>query len=683
MRGSRCVIIIFAIFWPVWAQEVQEKAEEVTPVQTIEVIAKRQKLFGAELTPERVEQLHPADIGELLKMETPGVGAIRRAGAGLDPVLRGLGKDRVSLLMDGGHLYGGCPNRMDPPAFHISPYQIQSISVTKGPFDVTFGPVLSGVINIHMKRPPYYEKAEYHPQLKSGFDLVSRGLMGGLSIDGGEAPIALNLSYDYKDLDGYKDGKGNRITTELKQANYTLGFDYFLKKDRRVGINYSGQRTREMFYPTLAMDCPEDDLDAVAMELEFEQISAVISRLEGRIYCSWVDHLMDNFSKFDYVTPTPMMRMEALGESRTYGGKIKFTLKDNILLGIDYYNRWWDLTMRRWMLSGMPMPDIRAIPDATISDLGIFVQPERSFGKLTLIGGLRIDLVRARAEDVGPVEEGYYDTYYGAGTSEDLSKSETNLSCFIKGTYAVAEGIKIHLGVGRGVRTADQRERFRILQPIPGGRFDIGNPGLDPEVGTMYEIGSQGRIKGFFYTLEIFYHDLHDYIAQQMVGTFMGSPVMGYRNIKAYLYGCESSARYFVTDEISLLGSVSYTLGQDDDEDDPLAEIPPLEGRIGLRYDDPAGEVWGELMGRFVASQHRDNPVVDPGETPGFSTCDLRIGWRPSKKALLSLGIENLFDKYYYEHTSKNFAFAQDGYTQADRLPEPGRNISFNVTLRF
>ncbi len=661
--------------------------EKVTTLEPIVVVGEKVELFSGKVPEERINELQPVDIGDLLKKDVESIGGIRRTGIALDPVLRGLTKDRLNVLVDGGFLFGACANRMDPSTFHITPYGVEGVEVIRGPFDVTRGPgSLGGVINIKTKEPKSYEKFEFHPEIRAGFDGVSNGLKRGVTIQGGKAPFGFNLSYDYKDYDGYKDGNGKRITTDFRQSNFTAGFDYFIDKNKKIGINYMGQRAKDVFYPTLAMDSPKDDMDMIALNMDFKNLSTLVKGLEARVYSSWVDHAMDNYSKFIYTNPTPTMKMEAPSESRTYGGKIKATLDfmDGTDIGVDYYNRWWDITLKRWTLAGARMTDIRAIPDTTITDFGIFAQPKKKFGDVTLTAGARADFVNAKAKAVGSTEQGYFDTYYGAGTSTNLDKSEGNVGGFLKADYNVIKGVDLYAGIGRGVRTADPRERFRVLLPIPGGKWDIGNPNLKPEESFQYEIGNKGKIGKFNYNLSIFHNTIDNYITQFDTGkTFSSQPVMGYKNVDAKLYGGELSAGFLVIENISLLGSTSYTFGKNKTENKPLPEIMPLQGKLGVRYDETSGKLWGEMMGRFVASQHRYDPVIDPGKTNGFSTLDLRFGWKLKGNILITAGVENLLDKYYYEHTSKNFAFNQDGYKTTDRIPEPGRNVYMNLTMTF
>ncbi len=118
----------------------------------------------------------------------------------------------------------------------------------------------------------------------------------------------------------------------------------------------------------------------------------------------------------------------------------------------------------------------------------------------------------------------------------------------------------------------------------------------------------------------------------------------------------------------------------------PLAQIPPLEGRLGLAYDD---KTWSfGVLARAVDNQDRvdvgNGSIVgqDIGPTPGFTVYSLNAGYRPKKGTLISAGIDNLFDKTYAEHLSRAGA-AVSGYTQTTRVNEPGRNLWLKASIAF
>jgi len=119
---------------------------------------------------------------------------------------------------------------------------------------------LGGTINVLTKEPKHYEGMELYPEIRGGFDSVSNGLKGGVAFQGGKEPFGFNLSYDYKNYDGYLDGNGKRITADFKQSNFTAEVDYLLDEDKKIGINYMGQRGSDVYYPTLGMDSPKEIL---------------------------------------------------------------------------------------------------------------------------------------------------------------------------------------------------------------------------------------------------------------------------------------------------------------------------------------------------------------------------------------------------------------------------------------
>ena len=122
--------------------------------------------------------------------------------------------------------------------------------------------------------------------------------------------------------------------------------------------------------------------------------------------------------------------------------------------------------------------------------------------------------------------------------------------------------------------------------------------------------------------------------------------------------------------------------GRNDTDSNALAQQPPIEGRLALEYND--GRVsYGGLL-RLVAKQDRvdigSGSIVangkDLGPPPGFATLALNAGWKLSKASLLTIGVDNVFDRTYREHLSQGSA-AIAGYEAASNtlINEPGRTF--------
>ena len=95
--------------------------------------------------------------------------------------------------------------------------------------------------------------------------------------------------------------------------------------------------------------------------------------------------------------------------------------------------------------------------------------------------------------------------------------------------------------------------------------------------------------------------------------------------------------------------------------------------------------------GRLGASVRQDRVAVnqgnivgqDLGPTGGFAVVSLNGGWRPRRNLLVTAGVDNLFNRAYAEHLSRNATTVPGFDLQSLRVNEPGRNIwvKLNIAL--
>jgi len=120
----------------------------------------------------------------------------------------------------------------------------------------------------------------------------------------------------------------------------------------------------------------------------------------------------------------------------------------------------------------------------------------------------------------------------------------------------------------------------------------------------------------------------------------------------------------------------------------PLAQTPPLDGRFGVAFQ--RGTFSLTLGGRVVMKQNRIDPgfgnslgIDNSGTTPGFETANMSMSWKPLKQTQLSMGIENIFDRTYYEHLSRRIGDVPPGFVNFGRVNEPGRAVWFRVVFNM
>lgn len=189
-----------------------------------------------------------------------------------------------------------------------------------------------------------------------------------------------------------------------------------------------------------------------------------------------------------------------------------------------------------------------------------------------------------------------------------------------------------------------------------------------------------------FYSASVsgFYGKSSDYILIQSNVTKGMSAVTITRNVDATTWGGEAGVAYAISSNWKTDATLAYVRGSNDTDGTALAQLPPLETRLGLTYDN---QVWsvGSLL-RLVSRQDRfdrnKGNIVgqDTGATGGFAVFSLNGGYRPKKGILVSAGVDNLFNRTYAEHISRS-GTAIPGFDQTIRVNEPGRTAWLKASI--
>jgi iron complex outermembrane receptor protein len=158
------------------------------------------------------------------------------------------------------------------------------------------------------------------------------------------------------------------------------------------------------------------------------------------------------------------------------------------------------------------------------------------------------------------------------------------------------------------------------------------------------------------------------------------------RNVEASSWGGEATLAWEALAGLKVDGSLAYVRGRNATDDLPLAQLPPLEGRVGVRY---ARRAWslGALV-RLVGAQDRfalnqgNIAGQDLGPTDAFTVVSLNGGWRVARRLELTAGVDNLLDRTYAEFVARAGA-AVAGFTTTTRLDEPGRTLWAKLAVRY
>lgn len=663
-------------------------------LEEITIRGQQQQTNEETLTIREVRESPARDIGEALQ-NVPGLCSVRKGAIANDVVLRGFQRDNLNLFLDGVRLHGGCPSRMDPPSFHFDFAEVESIEIVKGPYDLRNPGGLGGLINAVSKTPKKGPGTSANLSYGSFnfLDASATGSYGGERYDG-------LLGYAYKTSDVPKSGDGKRLTEiypatspnryrpeaidseAYETSTVWLKGGYKLAKGRSE-LGYAYQNAEHVLYPYLLMDADYDRTHRLNWTTTLDDPTPALSKLLLQLWYNQVDHVMDDTLRASslpsmMVTRPYMMLTDA--ETMTTGAKLNAELPLGpglLAAGVDLYRRNWDAVNKAAMWQAYtPQP---MIPDVDMDNLGAFAEYRWPLAAdWTLKGGVRLDHTRVEANSLsGARLASLYQPYFSQtlDTETDFTEPSANLQL----TWQASDQLELFAGAASASRPPDQQELYLGLQRM-AGRNQLGNPALEATRNNQLDLGAKWSGEGVFVSAALFYSDLSDFIyvvdAADPDGAGPLLPARSYRNIDAHIYGAEFGSQLALPFELFLKGSLAYVRGENDDSNQPLAEIPPLAGNLGLRYDN--GEWFAELAERFADRQHRVDPGLNEQQTAGWAVTDLKAGLNWNQWSLLA-GINNLFDRHYFSHLS----YQRDPFASGVKVPETGRFAYLNLAYHY
>ncbi|WP_347841239.1 TonB-dependent receptor domain-containing protein [uncultured Draconibacterium sp.] len=620
------------------------------------------------------------DAGSLLEA-VPSISSIRKSGAyGFDPVLRGFKYDQINLVLDGSQTASAaCPNRMDPAASQIPINMIAEAEVQKGPHSLRYGNAFGGTINFKSSAPAFSEKTKAVGRLGTSYE--SNGNIfrteGVAGVSGAKTDFRVFGAYSSgKD---YTDGDGVTIPAAFNRLNWGGKFGVKLSNTQQLGLLVSNNIAKDVDFPALPMDLREDNTWLVNASHKAIFYDKVLSSWNTSLYGTMVDHLMDNYDKVLDPRKTDAITD---AETRNYGGRseLRFDFKKGFLyLGADYRFESADGYRTRTMLMGPMTGKVftdNVWQDAEVNRAGVFgewhiTQPGFKF----VISG-RMDYNSAKANNPDPRFQNIY---------SDLEPTHVHPSLSFGGTRLFNEKMSLGLWMGMATRSPGIAERYINQFPIGLDPYEmLGNPDLDPEKNNQLDLVYRYQSAKTNLHVNVFTSVLRDYISSEiredLEPAMATSPgVRQFVNIKkAFIAGFEIGWSQQLTKQLLHDFNVVYTYGENQDIDEALPEIPPMEFSYRLSGNFVDGKVQPELFFRHALKQGRVATSYGETETPAFSVVDAKVSWLINNVFSATGGVQNIFDKAYYEHLSRSVRNAE-----ARPIYSPGRSFYVTLTIHF
>ncbi|MBP6624185.1 MAG: TonB-dependent receptor [Chitinophagaceae bacterium] len=267
----------------------------------------------------------------------------------------------------------------------------------------------------------------------------------------------------------------------------------------------------------------------------------------------------------------------------------------------------------------------------------------------------------------------------------DLEQRHKALTGNLGIAFMPDEDLRLTANLSSGFRSPNFDDMTKVFESN-NSRLIVPNVDLKPEytqnaeIGVQYDNGTVALNSYGFYTKftnaivsgEFSYNGQDSILYNGVMTKVYASQNKG----KAFIYGGGFDATLRPSVHFSIFGSAHYTYGRFNQDTVlvPLDHVPPITGRIGMRYN---GDIWYTELYSLYNSRKKiadynlageDNlPYATPNGTPAWYTINFRAAVTVAKYVQLQAGVENILDKNYR-------AFASG-------MSAPGRN--FVVAVRF
>lgn len=659
---------------------------------TVTVIGQRDELLRVTVDPAKLSITQPT-TGALLK-HAPGANVNFNGPLTGIGQYRGMYSFRVNTKIDGIAVEPAGPNWMDAPLHYAPMPLLESLQVQRGITPVSAGnETIGGHMHARLKTSRFSAgpEFEFHGAMNAATQTVDGGFGVGAVLGASNDSHRFHASGVIEEGDDTQFSGGKIHPTEYDRKAWGLGYG-FAKGEHRIGLDYRRNETGDAGTPSLPMDIRYFDADIVSGTYEGSLGSAELS---ARLHYSDVTHRMDNYS-LRAAPPDPARFRSTLAESSSGGfefGALRRFSGGQLGFGIDGDRAGHDADISNPNNASFFVQNFN---DVERDRLGLYAEwttpvdrvwSYQAGGRYTRVGAEagRVDGTPAM---MSPAAGRLRDVFNSS--RRDLSWD--NFDAVAKLFYQLSSSVRLDAGLAHKERAPSYQELYLWLpmQATAGladGKNYVGNLDLKSEQANIVDIGLDWSGARGYFGPRLFYKRVDDYIHGMpsvdpdviMVSTMMGGDPqpLQFNNVDAEFYGVDADFGWQIGDAWRVDGVLSYVRGKRRDISDNLYRIAPLTSVLGLTWSRNRWTATAE--GVFATEQRKVSSTNDETPTPGYGIMNLYGGYRFDTGIELSLGVNNVFDKEYRDHTNGVNRVRNSDVAIGQRMPGPGSSFFARV----
>ncbi|SCY52708.1 iron complex outermembrane recepter protein [Nitrosospira sp. Nsp13] len=626
-----------------------------------------------------------SDAGEYLQQK-PEFSSTRIGGTAGTVFLRGLGGPRLGIVMNDSLEEAGANHGTDPGTSYIQPDAHDHITVVKGPNSVLYGSSMGGLV-IFNETPKKFDKPGVRVRAVGGMGSFGRR---DLTMDAtvGAPLVQLRGVVNFTRGDNYKDGSGREVFSFFKRDSNKLIATFTPTSNVTAELS-AEQGDAQIAFPAFSLmgDGIHFKRQILGSRFTVANITNKFRKLEVQFFDRDLDHLMDNFTlrpvTVQVLNPDPpgplitntnrrTLRQKFRGRSARVAATFDLSAATEVVIGYEHRDNKYAgnnqtvgtlciITTCTTNDIFSPFYDLHTISNSMFSEATHLVN-----ATTTLKFGVRREYFHTRAGDLFTFLGAPLDTSNG-------QRDDTPTSTFIRLEKEVLPATVAFIALANGERPASNLER---------ASFNGFN--LKKEKNRELNIGLTVNRPTWQGSVTMFGSRINDYI-------LINQGIIS-ENVDVDRVGTEVDLVKQITPNWRLFGNLAWIRAENltghGHGSVPLAQTPPLDSRFGAIFQQ--GTFSLTLGGRVVMKQDRIDPgfgnslgIDNPTTTPGFETANVSMSWKPQKYVQLSMGVENIFNRTYFEHLSRRMGDIPPGFVNLGRVYEPGRAAWFRIVFNM
>ena len=598
------------------------------------------------ISSEKIDQIRPLSVIDIMKT-VPGVYAHDEYGRGLRPNIgfRGMNPSRSQtgtlLLADGvpiqPALYGA------KGAYYGIPVDnIDHIEVVKGGSSVLLGPGnIGGTVNFITTNPPKEKELRFKETIRQGGLYQTYLSVGDTNSSGQGYLLSFNNMTGSTDRENSKTNTSDlslKLTTPLSGGgNVWTRFNYFSEKS-----DTPGEISPEEFEDSVTNSNRSNDKfegKRVSADLHIDLPLSKNVDLETLTYLSYYErnwqiglapdstNTGNNHYERAFVNLgiEPRIRVQNLaGGHWTFGTRLHYENRDEVRIR-----------------GGSPTAsngDINGVSNMSSTAISPYVEGEYTFDQLTIIAGLRQEIISQSARNIQIYKD---DGSIGRAGYEGSKDTSTTLGS-LAATYKLNDSLNVYGGINRAMQPLS-------FKYTADPTYEVVGDDLESEIGTTIELGLRGEVsENLYFDADIFTLAYDNQVIRDGVNSTNGGSTTH--------RGLETSVMFAATEDLNFDVNYTYvnaTIDNNDggNEGNKLPMAPENILAWGVTYD-VSTALSLRIDGLFTderfsnaANTVEENASGSVGMLDAHHIMNIRADYQFTNKIQIFAGINNFTDE--------------------------------------